>query len=98
MKLHRILKGILGEEYSAYEDGTDPDTKTISQAPLEEKEMYGYDAILNASNSARSAEEALKTLVSDPKFNDRFKQKFQKYSIVLQKMSKDLTNISSGKG
>lgn len=62
---------------------------------LEEKEMYGYDGILNAANSIRAAEEAINKLVADPKFNDRFKRDFQGYSMKLKTMSKDLTNIAS---
>ena len=83
------------EDYDAYEDGTDPDGKEFSDAPLEEKEMYGYDGILDAANGIRAAEEAINKLVADPKFNDRFKRDFQAYSIKLKTMSKDLTNIAS---
>lgn len=83
------------EDYDVYEDGTDPDESEYADTPLEEREMYGYDKIQNASNSIKAAEEALNGLIEDQKFNGKFKAKFQVYSAKLNDLHAALNNIAS---
>jgi ubiquinone biosynthesis protein Coq4 len=67
------------------------------EASLEEKQIHGYNELLDAANSARTAEEIINKLIADPKFNDKFKVKFQSHLNDLKRISKDLTNISQWK-
>ena len=89
--------GVEMEEYNAYEDGTDPDESQEAEAPMEEKAqlVYGYDQIMNAINSVKSAEENINALVADQKFNEKHKQKFQVYSQQLNNIQAALNNVAS---
>lgn len=75
------------EEMAGYEAGV--------ETGLTEREMYGYDRILDAAASIKTAEETLNALVTDQKFNSRFKQKFQVLSTKLNAMHGELNNVAS---
>ena len=85
------------EEYDAYEDGTDPDAVEVSDTPMEEKAqpVYGYDQIMNALNSVKSAQDTINSLVQDQKFNAKHKQKFSVYSKQLNDIQAALNNVAS---
>ena len=78
----------IDEEMFGYDAGVETES-------LEEREMYGYDKIQNASNSIKAAEEALNGLIEDQKFNGKFKAKFQVYSAKLNDLHAALNNIAS---
>lgn len=67
------------------------------EPPMEEKAqlVYGYDQIMNAINSVKSAEENINALVGDQKFNEKHKQKFQVYSQQLNNIQAALNNVAS---
>lgn len=75
------------EEMAGYDAGV--------EMGINEREMYGYDRILNAASSIKAAEETLNALVADQKFNDKFKDKFQALSAKLNAMHGTLNNLAS---
>lgn len=84
------LAEIFSEEIAGYKAG-------VETKGLTEREMYGYDSILDAAYNIKKAEETLNGLVKDQKFNSKFKRDFQTLSAKLNAMHADLNNVASGK-
>ena len=87
LSLQRAAGIKVNEEMAGYDSGV--------EMGLSEREMYGYDKIMNAAASVKAAEETLNSLIADQKFNAKFKSKFQVISSKLNDAHAVLNNIAS---
>jgi len=75
------------EEMAGYKAGVEIEEKA--------QPVYGYDQIMNALNSVKSAQDTINSLVQDQKFNAKHKQKFSVYSKQLNDIQAALNNVAS---